>query len=444
MERVETKATLARRFSFPALSGLSAGSVVRTFSPSVVRLTGAAVQFLNTILIARLLGEAAAAPFFFWSAILMSWAPIATYGLEQLALRRTPRLQSEGPDVVASFLAPLRTTSILAAALIGLGLIGYAVLQDLSAGKFQIWLLLMPLGVASMALCLINGEALKGLSHPTWGMVYGHFIPVSSFMVCILLLGSKATSPILLLAYTGSYFLAVLLARLGPIPEFRARHFALPGRQQLVEILRDGLPVCSVNLFGALSFVIPLAILEQTRPPGEVTHVIAAFRISILFGIVSTAIHGVFAPNLARAADEPNPLRPVMRIYLKSVAITLGVLFVPLCLGLVFPVQIMQIFGESFDSASTTLVLLMMMQVFSLTLGPVLLLLLMAGHLQTMARLGFCKLLLAATLGSLLVPKWGGPGMVVAMAIAFLGEEILGMIYVIRDLREKSRGAQTE
>ena len=425
--------------AFPSFPAIATGNVVRTFGPSAVRLTGAGIQFINTILIARLLGEAEAAPFFFWSAILMSWAPIATYGLEQLALRHTPRLKSDGPDVVGAFLAPLRMMSILAAALIGFGLIGYAVLQDLSAGGFQTWHLLMPIAVASMALCSINGEALKGLSHPTWGMVYGHFIPVSTFLLCICLLWSKASSPILLTAYTGSYLLAVLLARFGPVSEFRRPHFAIPPREKITQILKDGLPVCSVNLFGALSFVIPLAILEHTRSPGEVTHVIAAFRISILFGIVSTAIHGVFAPNLAEAADQPNPLRPVMGIYLKSVWITLGVLLIPLLIGVAYPGEIMQIFGPGFDDASTTLILLLLIQVASLTLGPVLLLLLMAGHTRTMAWLGFCKLLVAASLALVLVPKWGGPGMVVTMAIAFLGEEIFGMGIVIRRMWKTSR-----
>src|SRR6056297_3009041 len=106
MEQAEL--TPSRRFRIPGLPLASGGGLVRTFSPSVVRLIGAAIQFLNTIIIARILGDAGAAPFFFWSAILMSWAPIATYGLEQLALRKTPRIESEGPEAVAAFLAPLR------------------------------------------------------------------------------------------------------------------------------------------------------------------------------------------------------------------------------------------------------------------------------------------------------------------------------------------------
>lgn len=435
--QADTDVTPPGRFRIPRLPFVSAGGLVRTFSPSAVRLVGAAIQFLNTIIIARLLGDAGAAPFFFWSAILMSWAPIATYGLEQLALRKTPRIESDGPAAVAAFLAPLRFISLMTSCLIGLGLMAYAVLENPSEG-YDEWHLLLPLGVAAMALCLINGESLKGLSHPTWGMIYGHFIPVSTFMICILLMWSNASSIKLIAAYTGSYVFAALLARFGPVAAFRATHFAKPSWSKTKEVLKEGLPVCSVNLFGALAFVVPLAILEQTRPAGEVSHVIAAFRISILFGIVSMAIHGVFAPNLARASDEPNPFRPVMKIYLKAVGITLGLLGIPLIVALSFPSTIMQIFGETFDDAANVLVLLMLMQIFSLALGPVLLLMLMAGHTRMMAGLGFLKLIVAAALGFLLVPQWGGAGMVIAMAVAFLGEEIVGMIYVIRDLKRKA------
>src|SRR5690606_7133127 len=77
--------------------------LIRTLTPSAVRMIGAGFQFLSTVMVARMLGDGPSALFFFWSSVLMTSGPIASYGLEQIALRNVPRLERNGPEAVARF-----------------------------------------------------------------------------------------------------------------------------------------------------------------------------------------------------------------------------------------------------------------------------------------------------------------------------------------------------
>jgi len=413
-----------------------------TLLPSAVRLGGAALQFLSTVIVARALGDGPGALFFFWSAVLMTAAPIATFGLEQIALRHVPRLHRDDPAAVARYIGGLRAISLLVSCLLGLGLVAYAVFAQAGPDEFHAWHLVLPFALAGIALTQINGESLKGLSRPVMGTVYGHLLPVSLFCLLVALFAQRLDSPGVLSLYAASYLVAALAARFAPAAEYRGHFLARPGRAALNLLLRDGALVCCASLFGALGFIVPLAILEWTHPPAEVSHVTTAFRISILFLVLAAAIHSVFAPSLSRNAELPRPCGPVLRVYGKSVLIALATLGLPLAFGIAFPEMVMSVFGADFVQGAEVLRLLLLVQLASLLLGPVPHLVLMTGHTAFLARLGAVKFALAAGLSLLLVPRLGGSGMVIAMGIAFIGEEIVGLGYVVAKLRSLNRNAE--
>src|SRR5690606_13358928 len=119
--------------------------------------------------------------FFFWSSVLMTSGPIASYGLEQIALRNVPRLERRGPDAVARFVANLRAMSLALALLLGLAWTGYAIATEPAPRGFRPWHLLPLFAQGAIALTLINGEVLKGLSRPVLGNVFGHVLPTGLF-----------------------------------------------------------------------------------------------------------------------------------------------------------------------------------------------------------------------------------------------------------------------
>ncbi len=418
----------------PSLDALR--GMFHTLLPSGIRMFGAGIQFLSTVIVARVLGDGPSAGFFFWSSVLMTSGPIATYGLEQIALRNVPRLQRDDRNgEIGTFVAGLRSLSLLTSFLIGLGWVVYAVVSNPEHGKFEIWHLLAPVALAAIAITLINGEALKGLSRPVAGTVYGHLLPVTIFCALVALFAGYLESPGILTLYTGSYLAGALAARFAPGGNFLDRFFAWPEREKQSELLRDGFSICCVSLFGALGFIVPLAIMEMTRPAAEVSHLTTAFRIGILFIVLGSGIHSVFAPALSRSAELPNPFAPVFKVHGKAIAITLAALGLPLGIGIAFPETVMLIFGESFRDGAGALRLLLIVQLLSLCLGPVPYLLLMTGHTAFLARIGVAKFAVATVLSFLLIPRFGGSGMVAAMGIAFLGEGLIGIAYAMIKLR---------
>jgi O-antigen/teichoic acid export membrane protein len=416
------------------------GKVMHTLMPSAVRMGGAGFQFLSTVMVARSLGDGPSALFFFWSSVLMTSAPIATFGLEQIALRNVPRLEPEGRGAVAAFVAKLRAISLAASGLIGLGWLFYAVATEPNPGGLQPWHVLPLFAQGAIALTLINGEALKGLSRPVLGSVFAHVLPSGLFCLFVAvtaLLERSFHSTEILALYTASFAIGAVLVRFAPGGAFGAPFLQWPSKSHFRILLREGFPVCCVSLFGALGFIVPLTICEATRPAAEVSHLTTAFRVSILFVVLSGAIHSVFAPALSRTAEMKNPLRPVMKVYGKSIAIALLTLGVPISIGLGFPEKVMTVFGEEFRDGAEALRLLLFVQLLSLMMGPVPYLLLMTGHTDFLARLGILKLVTVVALSFLLIPRYGGTGMIVAMGIAFLGEGIIGVAYAVAKMRNR-------
>lgn len=418
------------------------GRLVVTLIPSLVRMIGAGFQFLSTVIVARSLGDGPGAPFFFWTSVLMTSGPIATFGFEQLALKRVPRLEREGLPAVARYVGSLRAVALVVSTIIGVIWIAYAILTAREGTGPQAWLFLLWLAQAAIALTLINGEALKGYSSPVLGNIFGHVLPVGLFFASVLVFASRLDANGILAVYTLSFVAGALLARFAPGGVFRDSFIRWPDPASLKRLLREGFPVCCVSLFGALGFIVPLAICEVTLPAAEVSHLTAAFRIAILFIVISGTIHGVFAPALSRNAELDDPLRPVMGVYGKAIGIALLSLGLPLLLGMIFPEWIMSIFGGDFKDGASPLRMLLFVQTLSLMMGPVAHLLLMTGHTSFLARLGLMKLLVVIGLSLLLVPKWGGLGMVAAMGIGFLLEGTIGVAYAVWKMREQGRAVK--
>ncbi|MBP6602693.1 MAG: polysaccharide biosynthesis C-terminal domain-containing protein, partial [Verrucomicrobiales bacterium] len=81
--------------------------------------------------------------------------------------------------------------------------------------------------------------------------------------------------------------------------------------------------------------------------------------------------------------------------------------------------------------------MLLLIQLISLIFGPVPHLLLMTGHTVFLARIGVVKFLSVALLSFLWIPKFGGMGMVFAMGISFIAEEIAGLTFAFYKLKKQ-------
>lgn len=126
----------------------------------------------------------------------------------------------------------------------------------------------------------------------------------------------------------------------------------------------------------------------------------------------------------------------MFRAYGKAIVLTLMALGVPLFIGILFPGTVMSVFGEDFREGASTLRLFLIVNLISLSLGPVLQLLVMTDNSQILPRTGIFKILLTTGLSLVLIPRMGAVGLVIAMGVAALLEEAVGLIYIIFKCRK--------
>ena len=397
---------------------------VRSGMPPALRLGGAFLQLLATVLIARVLGAERAGDFFFWSMTLMTIGQVATFGLDRYTLQQMPRLREE-PETRLRLLGAIRATSVVVATGFGGILILYAIVLQPEFDRPFWWYLLPPLCTVGVALCMINGDAMIAMGRPVWGILFRHTFTTSLFVgsAALLAFGSQLTANSALACFS----LAFVVAGLGAlaVPGFRSRGLPipLPRWSEFTGLLKSGLPICLSTGFVALSCIIPLAVLEQTHSPDRVAFLTTAFRLFFLFEILANAIHSLALPDLSRAAQEHDrsSLWRVYRITLVRAALMISP---ALLLMAIFAEPVMGLFGEDFSiEAPPVLRVFLVIGLLSLLFGPANHLILMTGRTREMAAISFARMAATGLAAFAVVPAFGPVGMALVFGAGLLIEK---------------------
>ncbi|MEX2580999.1 MAG: lipopolysaccharide biosynthesis protein [Verrucomicrobiales bacterium] len=398
--------------------------------PPGLRLGGAFVQLLTTVLIARSLGAEAAGIYFFWAAAMMEAGQTATFGLDRLALRQVPRLQDVSASV-GEFLASVRTAALLLSLVLAGGLCAYSFWVQTDVPRPAWWYLLPPVAVLGVAFTMINGEAMAGMGRPVLAIVYRHTIAVVALLLMIALLAGRLTADLALVAYTIAFALSGLGALAGPgLRDLRPK-VNVPELAELKQLLGQGFPIFLSGLFAGLAMLIPLALLERTHPGDEVSYLTTALRIFVLFDVLAKAVHSLAMPQLSRAAVVWD--LPRLRSIYGSVAMKgLGILGLPALLVLVLSTSVMEVFGADFSGGSQALRILMVFGLLSLLLGPAHQVLLMVGRTRRMAFFSLIHFVITTVLAFLVVPRFGAAGLAAVLGFGIILEKVLYLGFALR------------
>tara|TARA_R110002096_G_scaffold16106_14_gene55048 strand:+ start:11458 stop:12666 length:1209 start_codon:yes stop_codon:yes gene_type:complete len=402
-------------------------------------MAAAFLQFLATVWIARTLGEERSGDFFFWSAILMSFGHVATFGLDGLALQQVPRL--DGNRVAhAHFLGVVRTIAITFSAFVGAVLIGYALLAQKEISRSLLWYCMLPIGIGGMAMCRVNGESMKGGGYPLLAILYRQFVAGFIFLLAIVVLGKGLTAGNALVCYSVAFFVTGFLAPFGPGFSKLGLPFHIPEAKEVVEKLRAGVPIFSSTIFTALTYVIPLAVLESMFPAESVSFLTTAYRLFMLFDLLAAAIHSVAMPRLSRSGHAKD-WALTAQIYRGSIVNGLKVLGVPLVLVLLFASPVMRLFGPGFAEAAPILQTFLAFTVVSLVLGPANELVLMMGHTKRMAMFSMVRTVTTILLSFAFIPVFGPLGMALAVGVGLLLQKGLCLGHFFRNSRNSGNAA---
>lgn len=422
------------------LRAIVPSAFLRSGAPAALRLGGAFVQFLGTILIARTLGAAQAGDFFFWSAVLMTCGFVALFGLDRLAQREVPRLDHDNdPQALSHFLAPVRVTSMILSLGLAVIVAAYGLFIQTEIARPPWWFLLPPCCMAGVALCMIHGETIAGLGRPVLGIFYRHSLNTALFVLAIAIAGSRLTSNLALAFYSAAFLIAGLvpllgLGRNGPGPALR-----IPSRREFRDHLALGLPIFLTSLFGALAYLWPLAILERSCTGSQMAYLITAYRLFILFDVLATAIHSPATPDLSRATQEGNR-RKCWQAYLHTTKKGVLHLWAPMLFVMVFADSVMRIFGSEFgEGAASVLRVFIAIGLVSLAVGPATNLVIMTGRTKRMAAFACLRMVVTGLAALLVIPALGPTGMAFVLGGGVLMEKAYYLRCAHAALSEKGR-----
>ena len=408
--------------------------------PAGLRLGGAFLQLLATAVIARTLGADRSADFFFWSTILMTFGQVSTFGLDRLVLREVPRLEGD-PAGQSRFLGTVRATAAGLALLLSVPLVLYACLLQTGIDRPVWWYLLPPLCLIGVALCMINGDAMTGSRRAVLGICYRHTLPTALFVIALIAQSSVLSPNRTLACFSLAFFIAGFAALSGPGFRGAGSPFQLPGRAELTGHLRHGAPICLSAVFGAVTYLIPLVILERTRPPEETAFLTTSFRLFLLFEILATSVHSLAMPDLSRSASISDRAG-LWKTYRGSVVKGATLLALPMLGVALFAPLVMSIFGKEFSTETPAVLrVFLAFGLLSLLGGPATHLVLMVGQTRRLAGFALARLFITTLLSLAVIPWFGPTGLAAVYGAGLLAEKVFCLWSVARRNPEISEQA---
>ncbi len=159
----------------------------------------------------------------------------------------------------------------------------------------------------------------------------------------------------------------------------------------------------------------------------------AAQRTSLLIGFVLITINFVVAPMFASLYKEGeiDKLRNLSRM---ACRLNIAAALIPVLICTLFPVFVMQLFGDEFVSAAPLLIVLSLGQLINVATGSVGFLLLMSGHERTMKYITICSGTISILLLIVLCQSHGVLGAAWAMAIGMAIQNFASLYFVKRYL----------
>lgn len=407
--------------------------VLRSGSVLMVRVAGAGLGFAFNVALARLLGADGLGVYHLSLTFVLIASVVGRLGMDATMLKfgATSHADQDGTRLAEVHRLGMATAAtgcgvVAAGTFLAADWLAAVVYGDPAIAAP---LRLMSLGLVPFALLNLYGELLKaGHQQVLSSFIQGAALPTVS--LGLLLLGARYLS-----SANGAaaiYLVAnILVCGLGyalwrrSLPPSQASTTPAIGWRRLLATAMPMYGAAMADVVMTFSDVLILGLFVSTAEVGIYT---AAARTALLTRFLLLATSAVAAPRFAAlhaAGDQPG----LARLALRSTLLT-TVASVPLLLiFIVFPEQILLLFGPQFSSGAQVLIILCIGQFVNAATGPVGYLLNMSGFHRIEGHIAVAGALLGVALCFALVPLWGMVGAAAANAIATAACNLLRVYY---------------
>jgi O-antigen/teichoic acid export membrane protein len=415
----------ANRYSVGAASAFS------------MQVLGAALSFLFSLLLAKLIGADGLGLFFLGVTSVEICSTVSRLGLENAALKFISIAHADGDRALLATLYR-KCIGIAAFAAAALALPASLILGLIPVGgshhaEFQALVPYLMAALIPATILTVQAEAFRAVGYPGTAVFAQSVLPQGALLAfgAVLAWQGYASANHVMASYVAAFALAAVFALIcwASIVKGFWRKAAFP----TTTLLRTSLPmlaVSSLNLFIAWTDTLVLGILSDTNQVGIYG---VALRFSSTTAFVLVAVNSVVAREFA-ALHSSGRLADLERMAQRGAFWTLAIASPLILIFLVFPAQILALFGEQFLAGTWPLRLLALAQLVNVLTGQVSSLLIMTGH-EKWLRNNIAFSATANLAGNLvLVPLLGALGAAISTAFCISLMQIISWWLVRRKL----------
>lgn len=408
----------------------AARAALNSFS---VRALGAVLAFVFNVILARFLGAEGAGLFFLALSVVLIADVIGRFGLEHSLLRfvSAAHAQEDWGGVAGVWRHALRmgiTASVLTALLVALTA---APVANHLFGKPELQGLLLTLSFAIVPLALtrLYAAALRGMTRIQIHQWLQNALPIAlviSLLIPLDLQFGKAHGAAL--AYVSGWTLALCIGWwcwggvMESVPSVRPSF-------ERSRLLESCVPMLALTLSVLLLTQLPVFFIGIWSDGKEVAIFSAAVRIALLAAFVLHSMTGIFLPRFSGliASRKLGDLERVARQSITLAALCVMPLWIA---ALLFPGQVLTLFGEEFRGGASILMVVFTGQMLFGIFGVGGEILTMGGHERLVRRINFLSLLVCFIACLLLVPGYGGMGAALAVCAAYVAYAAMCQFHV--------------
>ncbi|MBU1642565.1 flippase [bacterium] len=410
------------------LSDLVTSSLI-SFS---LRITGIFMGYLFILLISRNLGTVAVGVFTLSLTVLQIAAIFGRFGLDTALLRliADSAAQNRLDEASGSYATAAKFAFFLALLL--------SVLLYLLADTLAVELFTNPdladsfrlasLGVVPLTLTYLNFETMRAMKKIR---AYAFFQNVSTFLLATVLLflalryGAGVDGVIIV--FVSAVFVTWLLSQYRVAKLFRSESSA-QGRP-LLSMLKVAFPMMVSSSLMLVMGWTDTIMIGMFMDEGSVGIYGVALKVATITSITLMAINSMAAPKFAEFYSK-NDMNSLQHVVTHSSRLIFWTSLPILIVSIVFPQQLLGIFGEEFKSASWALIILSIGQFVNAVSGSVGYILQMTGKEKVFQYIILASMVLNITFNYWLIPLYGIEGAALASAISLVVWNFYSVVYI--------------
>lgn len=383
---------------------------------------GLGLNYVYSISLAHMLNAETFGLYTLGLAVFNVLSVVSVAGLDRAILRFIPAVNDgTGTDLVGTMAKHIAGISLIIGCLVGLGLLGLS--PTLSAkifGKPELTPVLVAFSFAiplfSVSTVLLS--TLQALQDNRWRsfVKYG-CEPVVKFVLTVVFVWIGWNIFGALVAFGIALCFTVVLACI-PLGRYMSSDCpSFQHRQFCEKVLRFAAPLLASLLIASLANRSDIFMIGYWLQPEQIGFYGAALQTASIIALILGCLDSVASPLISKAisGDNKSELEPLLQTVLRwSVTIALPVFLV----FVLFPAEVLSMFGNRFHEASYCLVLLAMSQVINAASGSSNTALVLAGYSRVVMWNSVWLGVVQIGLNVLLVPIYGITGAAAGTAFA--------------------------